>query len=287
MAGIPPFLRQWLRTAHGALRIFGEIEGEARAASFAYYALFSLIPLFTLVLTVGSVFVAPQDVIGTVERFFPMESGQQAFVWNMSESLQRARGGVGVVSFLVLAWASLRFFQALVQGVNRAWHHELLPWWKLPAKNLAMMVVLASAVGLGLFAPAALQAVSKILKALEEMLAVVAPGMRFDAVSVALGAGRYVLAGGLMFYALTALYMLAPGMRIYFRQVWLAALCVTIALQAGQSVFGNYVAKIVNYHAIYGSVGALMLTLMWVYIAGALILLGSCFCAAAAQGEEA
>jgi YihY family inner membrane protein len=64
-------------------------------------------------------------------------------------------------------------------------------------------------------------------------------------------------------------------------------LCVTVALQAGQSVFGNYVAKIVNYHAIYGSVGALMLTLMWVYIAGALILLGSCFCAAAAQGEEA
>jgi uncharacterized BrkB/YihY/UPF0761 family membrane protein len=30
-----------------------------------------------------------------------------------------------------------------------------------------------------------------------------------------------------------------------------------------------------------------MLTLMWVYIAGALILLGSCFCAAAAQEEAA
>jgi len=283
---MPPFLKRWLRTAGEAFRIFGEIEGEARAASFAYYALFSLIPLFTLVLTVGSVFVAPGDVIGTVQRFFPMEAGQQELVWKMSESLQKARGGVGAVSLLVLVWTSLRFFQALVQGVNRAWHHELLPWWKLPAKNLAMMVVLASAVGLGLFAPAVLQAAAKTLRALEDFLGAVAPGFHFDGVAVALGTGRYVLAGGLMFYALTALYMLAPGMRIYFRQVWLAALCVTVSLQAGQSIFGNYVARIVNYNAIYGSVGALMLTLMWVYIAGALILLGSCFCAAAARGGD-
>jgi YihY family inner membrane protein len=148
------------------------------------------------------------------------------------------------------------------------------------------MVVLASAVGLGLFAPAVLQAAAKILRALEDFLGAVAPGFHFDGVAVALGTGRYVLAGGLMFYALTALYMLAPGMRIYFRQVWVAALCVTVSLQAGQSIFGNYVARIVNYNAIYGSVGALMLTLMWVYIAGALILLGSCFCAAAAQRRD-
>jgi membrane protein len=99
-------------------------------------------------------------------------------------------------------------------------------------------------------------------------------------------AGRYFLAGGLVFYALVALYMLAPGRRIYFRQVWGAALTVAIALQAGQSLFGTYVPKIVNYNAIYGSVGALMLALMWVYLAGGMILLGSCFCAAADGGSE-
>ena len=60
---------------------------------------------------------------------------------------------------------------------------------------------------------------------------------------------------------------------------------VTLALQIGQGLFGNYVTKIVNYTAIYGPFGALMLALMWVYIAGGLILLGACFCAAAEQGE--
>ncbi|MFM8365632.1 MAG: YhjD/YihY/BrkB family envelope integrity protein, partial [Verrucomicrobiota bacterium] len=49
----------------------------------------------------------------------------------------------------------------------------------------------------------------------------------------------------------------------------------------GQSIFGTYATKFVNYNAIYGPVGAIMLALLWVYIAGVVILLGACFCAAA------
>ena len=78
------------------MSLFGEIEGEQRAASFAYYALFSLFPLLALLLTVGSVFVDPVSVISVAEKIFPMDDGQRDLVWKMSESLQRARGGVGV-----------------------------------------------------------------------------------------------------------------------------------------------------------------------------------------------
>jgi YihY family inner membrane protein len=274
-------------TSWKAVRIFTQIEGELRAAAFAYYALFSLIPLFTLLLTLGSVFVDSSDIIDTVEKFFPMGESEQGFVWQMAESLQKARGGVSALSVLVLLWSSIRFFQALVQGVNRAWHRVEIPWWKLPLKNLLMMAVLASALGIGLIAPAFLQAAMKILAALEGFLNEQIPGLHFSALTLVFNGSRYIVAGGLMFYALSALYMLAPGRRIYFQQVWRSALIVSIALQIGQSIFGNYVAKIVNFNAIYGSVGALMLALMWVYIAGVLILFGSCFCAAAASGQNA
>jgi YihY family inner membrane protein len=280
------FLSQPWRVTCAAVSLFGEIEGEQRAASFAYYALFSLFPLLALLLTVGSVFVDPVSAISAAEKIFPMDDGQRDLVWKMSESLQRARGGVGLASLLVLVWSSLRFFQALVQGVNRAWHRTLLPWWKLPVKNLLMMGVVASALGLGLVVPAILQAMLKTLLAAQVWLGGILPLPTSGEMTILYAAGRYVLAGGLVFYALVALYMLAPGRKIYFRQVWLAALTVAIALQVGQSLFGNYVAKIVNYNAIYGSVGALMLALMWVYLAGVMILLGSCFCAAADGGGE-
>jgi YihY family inner membrane protein len=273
-------------TCWEAVRIFSQIEGELRAAAFAYYALFSLIPLFTLLLTLGSIFVDSHDIIDTVGKFFPMGESEQGFVWQMAESLQKARGSVSALSLLVLLWSSIRFFQALVQGVNRAWHHAEIPWWKLPLKNLLMMAVLASALGIALIAPAFLQAAMKIFAAFEGFLNEQIPGMHFSALTLIFNGSRYIVAGGLMFYSLSALYMLAPGRRIYFQQVWKSALIVSLSLQIGQSIFGNYVAKIVNFNAIYGSVGALMLALMWVYIAGVLILLGSCFCAAAAGGQS-
>jgi hypothetical protein len=149
-----------------------------------------------------------------------MDDGQRDLVWKMSESLQRARGGVGLASLLVLVWSALRFFQALVQGVNRAWHRTLLPWWKLPVKNLLMMGVVASALGLGLVVPAILQAILKTLLAAQDWLGRILPLPTSGEMTILYAAGRYVLAGGLVFYALVALYMLAPGRRIYFRQVW-------------------------------------------------------------------
>lgn len=281
-------IRDWLaktgrrcwEVTWNAFEIFFEIEGGQRAASFAYYALFSLVPLFALLLTIGSAFVRPEEVISTVEKFFPMEHAQQELVWKMADSLRKARGGVGTVAMLVLIWGSMRFFEVLVQGVNRAWHRVLLPWWKLPIKNLVMMLVIASAMGFGLLAPAVLQAGERAVRSFDSFLELLVPGIHFEILALVFTGSRYLLAGGLMFYALTALYMLAPGSRIYFRQVWLSSAMVAAALQIGQSLFGAYVTKFVNYNAIYGPVGAIMLTLMWVYVAGLIILLGSCYCAA-------
>lgn len=272
--------REAWRNLCESVKIFIEIEGEQRAASFAYYALFSLFPLFTLLLTLGSAIVDPADVISSVEKLFPMEESLHLLVWQMAESLQKARGSVSALSFVILIWSSIRFFQALVQGINRAWGHTEIAWWKLPLKNFLMMLVITSAMGIGLVAPAVLQAAMKILRFLEGLLNDQVPEVHFDIVELVFNGSRYFIAGGLMFYALSALYMLAPGRRTYFRQVWGAALTVALSLQIGQSIFGNYVTRIVNYNAIYGSVGALMLALMWVYISGVLILLGSCLCAA-------
>ena len=72
-----------------------------------------------------------------------------------------------------------------------------------------------------------------------------------------------------------------------FRQVWLPALLVTIALQTFQNAFVNYLSRFVNYNAIYGTVGVIMLLLLWVYISGVAIIMGACLCAemSKARGE--
>ena len=281
-------LRECPRIAWEAVKTFSEIDGEQRAASFAYYALFSLVPLFALMLTVGSSFFDSQEVIHSVERYFPMGEPQQAFMWQMVASLEKSRGSVTIVSFVILIWCSLRFFQALVRGVNRAWHTVEIPWWQLPLKNLLMIAVLASALLIGLLAPALLQGAKKIAVAFKDFLESQIPALNLEALVGLFDLSRYALAGAVLFYSFTLLYMLAPRRRVFFKQVWVPALLVTLALQFCQNAFVNYLPRFVNYNAIYGTVGVMMLLMLWVYITGVIIFLGACFCSAAAKihGDE-
>lgn len=274
---------RFLGLAGRALRLFTRIEAESRAAAFAYYALFSLFPLLALLLTLGSAVAPPEAIVASAERFFPMGKSQRELVWSMSEALGRTRGGVGIVSVLALLWGALRFFQSLVNGVHRAWRHEPQPWWKLSLKNLAMTAIVASALGIGLAAPALLQATGSVVLHFQDLLASVFPGVQWHLVAPSLVLGRFAISGVLLFYAITALYVFAPGRKILVREVWLPALTVTLLLQAGQVLFGHYAGRFIDYNAIYGSVGALMLGLMWVYIAGMAILLGACFSAASSN----
>jgi len=281
-------LRECPKIAWEAATTFNEIDGEQRAASFAYYALFSLVPLFALMLTAGSSFFDSQEVIHTVERYFPIGKPQQVFMWQMVASLEKSRGSVTIVSFIILTWCSLKFFQALVRGVNRAWHTVEIPWWQLPLKNLLMIAVLASALLIGLIAPALLQGGKKITITFKDFLESQIPALNLEVVVGLFDLGRYAISGAVLFYSFTLLYMLAPRRRVFFKQVWIPSLLVTFALQFCQNAFVNYLPRFVNYNAIYGSVGVMMLLMLWIYITGVVIFLGACLCSAAAKihGDE-
>lgn len=264
-----------------AARTFGEIDGEQRAASFAYYALFSLFPLFALLISVGSMFFAPENVIHQIERLSPfVASTETTFVWQMVTAVERSRGSVSVVSGLILLWSSLRFFQSLVSGVNRAWHTEEIPWWQVPLKNVLMVAVFGSAMLIGLVIPALAQGVRKALVQFADFVQDQIPAVNLPLVVWIFDLSRYLIGGLVLFYALTLLYMLAPRRKVFFREVWMPALFSTLVLQLCQNAFVNYLPKFVNYNAIYGSVGVVMLLLMWVYVSGVVIMFGACLCSA-------
>ncbi len=276
--------RTWRIVVH-ASNIYIEIDGEQRAAAFAYYVLFSLFPLFALLLTVGSSFFNSGQIIDTIKSFLPFSGPQQNFIWEAVHQLEVARGGIGVVSVIIFLWCSLGFFHALVHGVNRAWHTIEIPWWQAPLKNLLMILIVASALLAGVIAPAILQGLRNGLLAAESLLEKHFPNFDLHFVSGLLDLSRLALGVAVVFYSFSMLYKLAPRRRVLFRQVWLPALIVTIALMICQIAFVNYLPHFINY-GIYGAVGGMMLLLLWVYFSGIIIILGACLCAAIEQLRE-
>ena len=286
MAIHPAATRTWQLVVR-TVRLFGEIDAEQRAASFAYYAIFSLIPLIALLLSISSMFFAPDVVKHAVSEFIPLSPDGLAMVWKMVDELQRTRGGVGVVSIVILAWSSLKFFQALVRAVNRAWRTDEIPWWQMPLKNLAMLGVIASGFAIGILLPAVVQGAVKIFTALDHFLSTHLPNLHLTPLFAVLNLSRYFIGGAVLFYTITMLYAFAPRRRVLVRNVWAPALGVSIALQVCQIAFVNYLPRFVNYNAVYGAIGLLMLLLIWIYLSGIFIIAGACLCAASQPAGDA
>ena len=257
-----------------AIERYGLIDGEQCAASFAYYAFFSLFPLILLCVAMATLFVQDRDLTAAqiliqVDQYLPLQQSDRVLILHTVEGVLEHGLGASVLGFLVLTWSSLRFSQALVIGVNRAWELKDYNWWKLPLKNLLMIGIVISAIALGLVTPFA-----------------------FDRLAGLFGWGNVVshLFAGILptlvlFYSLLLFYILAPRRNVRFAAAWPAALLGTIALEMAQGLFGIYLTRIANFNAVYGTFGSIMALLFWIYTSGVIVIFCGCFAATAHSPE--
>ncbi len=260
---------------------YTETDGEQRAASFAYYALFSLLPLTVLLISIGTRFLgdqakATQVVFALMEPYVTFDLGSN--VRATVESFMNSRLGSGLISAGVVLWCSMRFFQALVAGVNKAWGTKEYDWWRLPLMNLLMMSILTSALLIGIITPTVINGIEQFLK----------DHPWFSSVDNGLGGqmlhlARWLLPPLLLFYALALFYKVAPRRKTLFREVWLEAISVTLVLGGLQKLFLIYAGRVAEFNIVYGAFGSVVALLMWIYFTGATIILGGCFCAARAE----
>jgi YihY family inner membrane protein len=248
---------------------YGRINGEQCAASFAYYAFFSLFPLILLLVAVGTFFVpdrseAARQVVKQVEAYVPLQAKDKAVLADTIDSAIQNGWRAGIFGVLALIWSALRFFQALVIGVNRAWGFKDYNWWKLPLKNLFMIGILISALVLGLVAPLIFSGLKTIYYLDLNLIVGVLPA---------------ILPPAILFYGLLMFYKFAPRRSVGFRQVWIAALATTLFLELGQNVFAWYLSAFTNFNAVYGVFGTIMGLLLWIYFSGVILLLGGCIAA--------
>jgi membrane protein len=143
-----------------------------------------------------------------------------------------------------------------------------------------MILAMSGALLIGTVVPAMLQGLGRILKSLQSLINEHFPMIDVAHILAVVDISRYLVGTLVLFYSFAILFMLAPRHRTKFSQIWLPALLVSVLLQVGQAFFVNIVPKLVNYSAIYGTMGSMMFLLLWVYVAGVIIILGGCLCAA-------
>ena len=228
------------------------------AASLAYYAFVSLIPLVLLLLVIVS-FAGGQAMADRIAQAAggALSPSGQGLVSN-AISTQTGAGGATVVSLLALLWSALKVFRGLDTAFSRAYGRES-PGLATQLKN-GLVTLLA--VTLGIVITAGVGAAVSLSPVDVTVAGVSAVGL----------AGTLATLLGLAL-TLLPLYYFLPGGGVTVREALPGALFTAVGWTVLQIGFRFYAANAGSYEA-YGVIGAVLLLVTLLYFAGMILLLG-------------
>jgi membrane protein len=247
---------------------FWEDEVLDRAAALAYYFLFALFPsLLFLTALVGLFPGALMDTFMTyISQVVPPDAASM-----IRKTLEQviAGAGSGVLSFgFVLAlWSASSGMASVMSALNIAYGvDDPRPWWK------RRLVAIVLTVGYSIF----------VILALAFMVF----GPHLGSAAVArFGLGQlYATAWSLasiplaLLFALVGValvYYFAPAVEQEWRWLTPGSTFTLVTWLAMSFALREYVGRFSNYNATYGSIGGVILLLLWLYLSSVVLLLGA------------
>jgi membrane protein len=259
-------------TLKRAVTEFSEDNMTDWAASLTYYGLLALFPALIAFVGIVGFFVDPasatQTITGIVSSLGP-STAAQTFAGPI-ESITANRGASGImaiVGILVALWSASSYVGAFMRASNQVYETpEGRPFWKLrPVQMLVTLIMLILAVAV--------------------VLALILSGPVVDAVAGPLGVGpiavtvwQYGKWPVLLVVVITmfaVLYYAAPNVKQpgfkWITPGSVFALVIWILASVG---FAFYVANFGSYDKTYGSLGGVVIFLMWLWITNCALLLG-------------
>jgi membrane protein len=242
------------------------------AAALTYYGLLSLFPALIALVSLVGVFGDPQSTTQTitdiVTKIGPQSAAQTFSGPIESITSNQNRAGIALVAGLVLAlWSASGYVGAFMRASNIIYETpEGRPIWKL--RPLQMLVTLAVVILMAIVA-LGLVLTGPIVDAVAEPIGISSTATTiWDIAKWPVLAGIFVLMISLLYYAspnvkLRGFKWVTPGSVV--------ALVVWVLASAG---FAFYVSNFGSYDKTYGTLGGLVVLLMWFWITNLAILFG-------------
>ena len=255
-----------------ARRVWREIWADEildRAAALAYYLVFALFPTLLFLAALLGLFPLPglmDNVFHYVDRALP---GDAASVMRrtLAEIQRNAHGGLLSIGALAALWASASGMDSMMSALNVAYDvGDRRPWWR------RRLIALALTVGFGVFCLLAMV----LLVFGGHIGALLAERLGFGTIFTAVwNVVSLTVVVGCVLVGLAIVYYLAPDVRQHWWWVTpgsVVALVLWLALSFGLRL---YVSNFANYSATYGSIGGVILLILWLYLSGVVLLLGA------------
>ncbi|MBI2765615.1 MAG: YihY/virulence factor BrkB family protein [Chloroflexi bacterium] len=266
-----------MRTPAGVVartfRLYYEDSCGTYAAAIAYYAIFSLVPLSIVVLSVFGLVVDKERIVRFVFDQVPLKE-TPSVQNNVNEIVRRAQqaGFAGLTFGLItLVWSASGIFAAVRRGLNAAshrassrayWHGKLIDFALIPSLGLLILLALG------------MTAVAQIL--FERAGSV--GGIDINT-NIPLTLTSRAIPAVFSFMMFSLLYRYVPTVRPRWKEALAGASAATVLFETAKNVFAVLFAltPFSTDTAIYAGFGTALAFLLWMFINASILLLGAEF----------
>ena len=239
------------------------------AAQQAYYFFFALFPALLALLSIASFFPI-ENLIGEttslLQRVAP-EDVTNIVTEQIRKIGQSNAGGILTIAFFFTLWSSSSAVVAMCSTLNAAYDlTESRPWWKV------RLIAIALTIGLALFI-------------LISMTLVVAGPTLAEQVAEAMRLGPvFTWTWKIMQWPLVFLLVATGVALVYYfapdaEQDWIwitpGSVLATMLWVVASLAFRFYVTNFASYNETYGTIGGVMVLLLWFYVSGIALLIGA------------
>jgi membrane protein len=264
---LPIPLGQFLRELNGKINEDNVFNG---AAALGFYLTLAIFP--AMILTMGLIPFLPiprvdMAITDLLHQALPGEAAAM-FTNVVEEVMDKQSGGIVSVGALGTLWAASTGMYAIMQQLNITYDVK-------EARSFIRARVVAIALSL-MFGFMMLMTFSLIVLGgiVQDWI-----GERFGfsgALLMFFAVLRWVIIVLSVLLAFSLTYYLAPNVKQQkFKFVTIGGVAATVLLLVASAGFAIYVQSFAEYSAVYGGIGAMVALMMWLYIAGLVMLIGS------------
>jgi membrane protein len=261
------FLKTAARVLKDSIRNFAADNCLTLSASISFFAMFSFLPLSMIIVSLfttvmGSSEVAMERISNIVTNVTPF-GASMVMSWVRSTAQNRPLAwGVGIVA---LIWGARHVFNNLAFSASVIWGRQ---GWKDVILRQLLALVLVGVVSLMLLASIFVPGVIDRVRAQAD----IALG---NLLLISLTVMPYLFS----FLTFLVIYLLTSPRRVPRKNIALGALVVAVIWELAKNGFLTYIGM-TKITSIYGSIGGIIVLMLWIYLSAGIILWGMEFIAA-------
>lgn len=242
------------------------VDVTALGAQLAFFFLLSLFPLLIFMVTLLPYLNLQEDQLFNILRTYAPGEVYSLIDGTLDEVLSDRNGGLLSVGIIATIWSASNGMNALIKSLNRSYDlDETRPF--LIARGISiiftllLIVLFVVALALPIFGEQIGTFLFSYLGYEQGFLSV------WNQV-------RWTIPPVMIFIVFMLLYWIAPNRKLYLKSVIPGAIFATVGWIVVSLGFSLYVSSFANYSATYGSIGGIIVLMMWLYFSGTILMVG-------------